>query len=827
MSPINLTEPVSVTVKFNPQFAANLAPVIWDEVNNAWLRDGCETDFVIRDFHLFHCNRLGYYALRQDLHSSQWYKKKLSTLYDRQRFFISRTGRSIPGEAVLYSGSCVLLLCLLATLLTYIFCHAAVQMSRRSKHALANTWLSVFLLCFLFSFGILETGNVKLCEIVGLALHYFSLTTLLWMLVSVNHIYKRLSKNNMDRPTDELPPGAPIQKPILGLYLVGWGIGLIVCGISGAVHLRDYAQPNFCFLGVGPALSAILVPTVILTILIAGYFIASLCAIRNNDINGQSSDGTQGTEHVDLELLGEPACADRVSTRSDMTDSEDIEDPEHMPLIQLKAHFIVLVLFIGSWCAAALATTASVHPIMPHQEAIAHSLYAIATFCLGSFILYFYCVARSDVRSRWSTWCRFVGSPRRCCRTRSVSDTLQQQQPAVSHALPNRPASVNSGLTGRSSSSHRTKAVLELNNCESSAESAAKHPMNLIAMHRQVYRSNNSMPTYQEISNQTSADAFYNPRQIIVARKFFKRQRRNRRNDLGMRRRGDGGGTSEGEPSRHTWRPSAESAVFLSSDMENSSELANHLLRYGSKINNTNIHVTKRNPAATKNPNVLSEEEDEKEDNKVLLSRMVIGAEEKTQTAPVSPASPVPDCRSVELQCSLDDSSDSFCHKIDSLRLVSDESCASPPHYVTVVDPTYGVVKMTMSDYNQQSHRVSLASPSEPVVRRKKKPSKSLPSSPDSRHSLLPQHNSLPASPSGLQQQAHLIPLEEMPLLARGDSPDQWLRPESPSSPLHRARRRPSSQILVETHQHKRSLRRSLSLSPKNRKAKYKKETSV
>lgn len=70
--PINLTEPVAVTVKFNPQFANNLAPVIWDEGNNAWLGDGCETDFVIRDLYLFHCNRLGYYALRQDFRSFQW-----------------------------------------------------------------------------------------------------------------------------------------------------------------------------------------------------------------------------------------------------------------------------------------------------------------------------------------------------------------------------------------------------------------------------------------------------------------------------------------------------------------------------------------------------------------------------------------------------------------------------------------------------------------------------------------------------------------------------------------------------------------------------------
>lgn len=608
----------------------------------------------------------------------------------------------------------------------------------------------VFVFCS--SFGVLATEDVKICEGVGLALHYFSLSAMLWMAVAGNHMYKRQSRGALERPADDLPPGAPIHKPILGLYLVGWGVGLIVCGISGAVHLRDYAQPSFCFLGAGPALSAVLVPAAILVTVLCILFFLSLCAIRNNDVNGQLSEGTQGTENVDLELLEDGACAERTerrSARSEVTDSEDVEDPEHAPLIQLKAHVIVLALFLLLWAVAAMATTADVYPVIPHQEPIANCLYCLFAFCLGAFILYFYCVARSDVRARWSAWCRLLGTHRRCCRTRSISDTqaslpLQSAPPTV---LCNRPPSVNSGMTGRSSSSHRTKAVLELNNCDSSdgvvMHCKPSNCVNLVAMHRQIYRSNNSMPTYHEIASQNCADAFYNPRQSIVAKKFFKKQRKNRRNELGMRRRGDGGGTSEGEASqaRRTWRPSAESAVFLSSDMENNSEkLAPNIFGYGSKINNTNIHVghssRKKDNHSPKNPNVLSEEEDDKGGEKVLLARLVIGAEEEADSFAgpsnvfaASPGlgrvdeeavSPVPDCRSVELQCSLGDSSDvpdgddSFCQKIDSLRLASDESCAdkptTPPQYVTVLDPKYGVVKVTMSDYQQQSHRLSLAS---------------------------------------------------------------------------------------------------------------------
>lgn len=684
------------------------------------------------------------------------------------------------------------------------------------------------------------------------------------MSVTASNMYKRLSKSDhLDNAAeDDLPPGVPIQKPILGLYLVGWGIGLIVCGISGAVNLREYASRNYCFLGTGPALSAIFVPAGMLLAFLSVFYFLTLCAIRNNDMNGQLSEGTQGTENVDLELLEVPVangCVDRRSIQSMVTtDSDDVEDPEHSPIIQLKAHVIVLVLYILLWSCAALSVTNAFRHYFTYQEDICSIFFCFFAFCLGAFILYFYCVARSDVRSQWTVLRKvlFQGNTFRCCRSRSISDShgnvqVPSSTVVVSNGTGTRhtvsalsSSSVNSsGLTAKSShNSNRVKAVKKLNNCDSREDSAVIHSkttnnVNLVAMHRQMYRSNNSMPTYHEISGPDCVDAFYNPRQSIVARKFFKKQRRNKRNDLGLRRRGDGGGTSDGEVSqaRRTWRPSAESAVFLSSDMENASEkLGPTFFGYGSKVNNTNIHVGPSNrhkkSQSPKNPNVLTDSEEET-GNKLPIDRLVIGAEEEAGSSlstknndrnlnydcslsrvdemsaseeinstavNVSEASECqrtenvsrellskeadtdddysndvtlmsPNYRTVELQCSLGENScsdlnseinycdstnnddcsyqtnccvdacppdccskieqksdksinepecDSFNEKIDNLRLQSfNESDgtsekllkSSPPQYVTVIDPQYGLVKVTLGEYKQFSHKLSLA----------------------------------------------------------------------------------------------------------------------
>lgn len=74
--------------------------------------------------------------------------------------------------------------CLIITSVTYIICNASIAMPKKAKHCIINTWCVMALLSFSYSIGIHQTENVRICQSVGLVLHYLSLCSLLWMAVS-------------------------------------------------------------------------------------------------------------------------------------------------------------------------------------------------------------------------------------------------------------------------------------------------------------------------------------------------------------------------------------------------------------------------------------------------------------------------------------------------------------------------------------------------------------------------------------------------------------------------------------------------------------------
>ncbi|XP_069684373.1 adhesion G protein-coupled receptor A3 isoform X2 [Periplaneta americana] len=672
----NLTHPVYVMLRapLLHHTAGSPKPVWWDSLMNngtgGWSQTGCQLSHFVHGLLVFQCNRLGYFGLLQ----------KDIFLYDHMgRVSGAKFRFSHPA---VYVGSVVGVISLMVAIVTYIICHASIQMSKKTKHSLINTWVAMALLCFMYSLGIHQTEDVKICQGVGLLLHYLTLSSLLWMAVTASNMYKRLTKSDSldSAPDDELPPDQPVaQKPLLGLYLVGWGIALIVCGISGAVNMREYAGYSHCFLMPGPALSAVFVPMGLLVLFLLVFFLLIHCGIQNLDTNGQLSEGTQATENVDLDLLDSnitnTATAERTSLHSASTPtaSSDVEDLEHSPQSQLKAHVIVLLLYLLMWTSAAFATAKPLKNYLPYDEIIFSILYGLLASCLGMFVSFFYCVARSDVRAQWhlmECWCRRRRG--RCCRTRSISDTNPSLPPSQPLApVPNiGPRSANqaqpvsssnsinsSAQTAKSHNSSVAKAAVELNGtvkCDFETGTKISN-VNLIVLHRQQYRSNNSVTTFTEASGASGAEMFYNPHQSTVARKFFRKQRRHmKHNNLGARRRGDGGGgTSDGGSNTR-----AESAVFLSSDMENTSgKVAPSIYAPGSKVNNTNIHVEhphhSRHREKSQNPNVLTDSGGDEvaiDSQNLPLERLVIGAEETSTSAPLNndgtPRSPASGCGS-------------------------------------------------------------------------------------------------------------------------------------------------------------------------------------
>lgn len=138
-------------------------------------------------------------------------------------------------------------------------------------------------------------------------------------------------------------------------------------------------------------------------------------------------------------------------------------------------------------------------------------------------------------------------------------------------------------------------------------------------LHRQQYRSNNSVTTYNTESAPASVEMFYNPHQSGVARKFFKKQRRNmnKNSNLGPRKQGDGGATSDNGSSVSIPRR----AVKLEND------IGRNLLSSSAKVNNTNIHVEVNPVNDAKNVNILSDSGGSVAEDRNIALRYVIGQE--------------------------------------------------------------------------------------------------------------------------------------------------------------------------------------------------------
>ncbi|EFN65630.1 Probable G-protein coupled receptor 125 [Camponotus floridanus] len=626
----NLSEPVYIMLKA-PLYHYNgrrPRPVVWDETLNntgGWTSDGCRLTNLVNNLIVFHCDRLGYYGLLQEVSH------------------LDIDGNSMHGAKFRYShpaiyiGSFVTITCLMIMSVTYIISYTSITMPKKAKHSVINTWFAMALLSFIYSIGIQQTEHIEICQSVGLILHYLSLCCLLWMAVSASNMYKKLTKSGLDViPDDDVDPDQPISKPLLGLYLVGWGVALIICGISGAINLREYAGYSRCFLTSGPALAALFIPSGILIAYLLIFLLLIRRAIQNVDVNAQLSEGTQATENMDLELL-EPnpnPSGDRNSVRSAQTVSSDIEDPEHSQFTQWKGQVIMLVLYLISW-AGATAVTVEPFNSIPFEETIFAVIYAITASSLGMFVLFFYGIARNDVRSQWLKMrCWLEKRKNRCCRTRSVCDAnaaiptqplVQNFVPPLSNTQATQAISDTNSVTSRN-----TNHSQQIYNCSKLADFVSANrdsvptvpvsakAANLIVLHRQQYRSNNSVTTYTEPSS-ACVEMFYNPHQSGVARKFFKKQRRHtaKKNNLGPRKQGDGGATSDGGSCISVPRPAAK----INNSLERS------ILSSSAKVNNTNIHVELNPINDIKNVNILSDSGGSISEERNIPIRFVIGQE--------------------------------------------------------------------------------------------------------------------------------------------------------------------------------------------------------
>lgn len=322
----------------------------------------------------------------------------------------------------------------------------------------------------------------------------FIINTLFFSYIYFRVLYKRVRKPFLPAGTPSDDGGAMriphedvvIKKPLLGIYMVGWGIPMLLCGMSSAVNLPGYGghEGDYCFLKPGPAFGFIIV---VALVVISCIFILSLlvsCAANDLDSNVQLSEGTQAT---DLELLDQTnSMVEHNSCRSLTTPSSKVEDPEQSPVVQLR-------FFNGTLLAYLLTVT-----IVYFNTALVDNYpvqlwfglwFAFFNIFQNFLIMWFYVFVRNDVQNA------FVELKEHRWGRKKVVDSVRAPSIRTDSFQSVRPKS-NSEIV--------------------SLQSFRSPQLQLVMMRHQL--------------NADRQIDYYNPHQITVAKRFFKKQRRKQNN---------------------------------------------------------------------------------------------------------------------------------------------------------------------------------------------------------------------------------------------------------------------------------------------------------
>ncbi|XP_028941699.1 adhesion G protein-coupled receptor A3-like, partial [Antrostomus carolinensis] len=189
----NLTSPLTIGLR---HFARGIDPIaaFWDfdllDGHGGWWGEGC---YII--------SSAGNITTIQSTHFSNF-----AVLMD---FKTVLSFPQYPGEflhPVVYACTAVMLLCLFASIITYIVHHSTIRISRKGWHMLLNFCFHTALTFAVFAGGINRIKYPIICQAVGIVLHYSTLSTMLWIGVTARNIYKQVTKKpqpcqNSDQPS--------------------------------------------------------------------------------------------------------------------------------------------------------------------------------------------------------------------------------------------------------------------------------------------------------------------------------------------------------------------------------------------------------------------------------------------------------------------------------------------------------------------------------------------------------------------------------------------------------------------------------------------------
>ncbi|XP_037660630.1 adhesion G protein-coupled receptor A1 isoform X2 [Choloepus didactylus] len=308
-----------------------------------------------------------------------------------------------PLHPVVYACTAVMLLCLLASILTYLVHQSAIRISRRGRHTLLNFCFHAALTFAVFAGGVNRTKHPVLCQAVGLVLHYSTLSAMLWLGVTARNIYKQVTKKAPPCPgTDPLP--SPKQS-LLRFYLISGGVPFIICGVTAATNIRNYGTEDegvaYCWMAWEPSLGAFYGPAAFIALVTCGYFLGTYIQLRRHpERRYELRAWTEEQQRLAVPDVGHSPGAGPVLPPAGNALVASLLQNEHSFRAQLRAAAFTLLLFAATWAFGALAVSQG-----HFLDMVFSCLYGAFCVTLGLFVLIHHCAKRDDVWRCWWAHC--------------------------------------------------------------------------------------------------------------------------------------------------------------------------------------------------------------------------------------------------------------------------------------------------------------------------------------------------------------------------------------------------------------------------------------
>ncbi|XP_064420194.1 adhesion G-protein coupled receptor D2 [Latimeria chalumnae] len=248
-------EPINTAIYYRLQHRPWRAPgteieplcVFWNfslrpEIGGSWSTEGCSITSSDSEFTSCFCNHTTNFALLLQIYQVQRSSDEESTL-----------------RILTFIGCGVSLCCLIVTLILFLVV-GVPKSDRTTVHK--NLILALAAAEALLMFSELANSNKVVCIAVAAFLHLFFMAAFAWMLVEGLLLWSKVVVVNMNE-----------DKRMKFYYLTGWGIPIIIVGITMTTSFNNYVADSHCWLNiqtdiiwafVGPVLFVLIVNTFVL-----------------------------------------------------------------------------------------------------------------------------------------------------------------------------------------------------------------------------------------------------------------------------------------------------------------------------------------------------------------------------------------------------------------------------------------------------------------------------------------------------------------------------------------------------------------------------------